>query len=442
MAQLVKNGVELPDRILQKNMQVMHPGIAVANVLKILAEHAPEICYRDWRKVVRQAKVDGQFTNITIDGEKYRLQPDFIPTRDTSIERCLCNNPRSRHKNEEEYFILNPHPRNKTLDRLVVRCNSRGTLALMVNEMNQYCCESNLPCLQGIKIIVEEATKVPSHKKPDVAKGKTNVVCSVEPIRDSTLDIKANDYVDFCEQLFQKWLEGNQYFAEFSRKFQLDYLPEPYYTSLDGNNPLYVLLSNPGHGIDKQLRENIKVRGAVQNYKSASQMMASYYWSDDFNRGNERNARIRMEKMRTFVQKLGMDGLVNTEAFFLHSPQLLDKKGFLKNFSTNKLVSKYTELLKRFLQNKTVLAITCIDSRASIDKEVLKNNVWITHLSKIMGLSIDNAKIIPITKKGENITSCIVVDHNKIMSISTATNNIPNISEEQYEEIREAMRER
>ena len=154
MAQLFRNGVELPDRILQRNRQVMHPGIAVANVLKILAEHAPEICYRDWRKVVRQAKVDGQFTNITIDGEKYRLQPDFIPTRDTSIERCLCNNHRRGHANEEAYFILNPHPLNKTLDRLVVECEwDRRTLADLVGRMNDYCSKSNLPCLQGIKII-------------------------------------------------------------------------------------------------------------------------------------------------------------------------------------------------------------------------------------------------------------------------------------------------
>ena len=154
MTRLVKNGVDLPERILHVNRRTLHPGIAVANVLKILAENNPAICLRDWGNVVLPAKVDPAFKTITIDGVQYQLRQNFQPKRDTSLERCLCLTFRPGHPNEEEYFILNPHPLNKTLDRLVFKCKrGRKTLSSLVSDMNCYCNASKLPCLQGIQII-------------------------------------------------------------------------------------------------------------------------------------------------------------------------------------------------------------------------------------------------------------------------------------------------
>ena len=154
MARLVQNGKNLPERILLRKTRIMHPGIAVANVLKILAEYNPKICLKAWKCIVKPATVDANITTITIDGVQYRLRPNFTPFRDTSKERCLRNHLRPGYPNEEEYFILNPHPQNKTLDRLVVKCEwDRKSLADLVPQMNLYCRQSKLPCLQGIQII-------------------------------------------------------------------------------------------------------------------------------------------------------------------------------------------------------------------------------------------------------------------------------------------------
>ena len=155
MARLVKNGVDLPERILSRNRTILNPGIAVANVLKILAENNPDICLRDWGKIVRPAKVNASITTITIDGVQYKIRQNYEPIKETGIERCLCNTTRPEVPNEEEYFILNPHPLNTTLDRLVVKCERyRKSLIALVPEINDYCRKSSLPCLKGIQIIL------------------------------------------------------------------------------------------------------------------------------------------------------------------------------------------------------------------------------------------------------------------------------------------------
>ena len=154
MALLVRNGINFPERVLHVNKQSLHPGIAVVNVLKILAENDPAICHRDWGMIVLPAKVNAQFTTITISGVNYPLRQNFLPRRITGIERCLYNSPRKGHKYEESFFILNPHPQNTTLDRLVVKCeHNRKSLADLVPEINAYCAKSPLPYLQGIQII-------------------------------------------------------------------------------------------------------------------------------------------------------------------------------------------------------------------------------------------------------------------------------------------------
>ena len=38
----------------------------------------------------------------------------------------------------------------------------------------------------------------------------------------------AENYYDFCEDVFGKWLRGGSFLSEFGRDFDVDYLPEPY----------------------------------------------------------------------------------------------------------------------------------------------------------------------------------------------------------------------
>ncbi len=251
--------------------------------------------------------------------------------------------------------------------------------------------------------------------------------------KSSAFDSYAKGYAEFCERLFQKWLEDKQSLAEFSADFQIDYLPEPYQTVQSGRRILYVLNNNPGHGIPKQLWENIHDGKGKKHYEQEAARMAGYYWSDDFKR-SEPNAASRMVKMLEFAKGIGMDGVVNVEAFFLHSPNM-DKDVFLKKYSKKEIVRQYTQLLKAFLRGKPVLTIASVGTKASIDRNALKRNEWITYLSNVMGLNLDTAKIIPVTQKDGKTTSCLLVDNGKIMAISMGSNNLPRISGEIYKKI-------
>ena len=245
------------------------------------------------------------------------------------------------------------------------------------------------------------------------------------------------NYIDFCEQLFQKWYSAKGVLHDFEDDFQIDYLPEPYFTAQNGNNPLFVLNNNPGHGIPKQLWENIHKNNGIKHYIDAAEMMADYYWSDEF-KSKEPNAFARMVKMLDFAKGIEKNGVINIETFFLHSPSLI-KSVFINKYikDKNEMVLQYTQLLKAYLSDKSVLAIASIGSRSSIDKNVLKSNDWVVFLCKIMGLNIDDANIIPITKSDKGkISSCIVVDKNKYMAISMGNNNLPKISKEIYQKIK------
>jgi len=150
----VKNPYQLKDLVLMTANQGgdMHPGVAVANVLSLLAQAAPYQCLQDWKCVVRTATVDDNRTTITVDDNgtkttyELRLTP-WLPLQ----ERCLSPNRTEERPYEEAYWILNPGPKNNTCERLVVKCEpDRHSLAACREKLEEYCKNNTLPCIRDI----------------------------------------------------------------------------------------------------------------------------------------------------------------------------------------------------------------------------------------------------------------------------------------------------
>ena len=134
--------------------------------------------------------------------------------------------------------------------------------------------------------------------------------------------------------------------------------------------------------------------------------------------------------MLNFAYAIGMNGVVNVETFFLHSPAF-KKHIVLKSYSQNNVVVQYTQLLKQFLTVKPVLAIaglgkTCKSIQAL--RNYVMNQNWINYLSNIIGLSLANAIIIPVTNNQNGITSCLMIDGNKCLVLNQGGNNLPTIT--------------
>ena len=105
-------GNRLPDRILLEPRPdgLMHPAVAVANVLRIWALANPAQCRAAFPEIVREGKLlrrpDGSCA-IAIDGKEFEVIS--IECRDgaTRSERVLSGERRGQ-PHEEKYWILNP----------------------------------------------------------------------------------------------------------------------------------------------------------------------------------------------------------------------------------------------------------------------------------------------------------------------------------------------
>ena len=143
-----KNGKFQKDIVLRKPHpnDLMHPAVAVVNVLKRWAMADSNQCLREAenRQIpVLSATVDNSSNprTITIQGKTFELDT-------TSGERCLAKGTNNK-RNDENYWILNPGASGS--DRLVFTCERRkGTEC--VGRINSLCQQHMNPAIDGMVI--------------------------------------------------------------------------------------------------------------------------------------------------------------------------------------------------------------------------------------------------------------------------------------------------
>jgi hypothetical protein len=233
---------------------------------------------------------------------------------------------------------------------------------------------------------------------------------------------KDNSYFRFCEILFKEWkrkqFEGN---STLSAIFQLDYAPEPYFTIKNGNNPLYMLLTNPGEGMDFQKHTLVN----ANSYEKFSNLSLKEYTSEYFMRGAP-NAYRRIQKSINLSEKLGYNGLVNIETIPFHS-ESLNKNKALSVLKKSETLTSYSEELKHFLADKAVLIVSACGSKKSIGLDTIKNSRWLMHQVNLAGIKIEELKMQPITIKNNKVTSALFSHEQKHISLMMGSNNLPNV---------------
>lgn len=244
-------------------------------------------------------------------------------------------------------------------------------------------------------------------------------------------------YLEYCEELFQSWLDGTERFKElgkeFGKVFSLDCAPEPYIPLLEGRNPLYVLNYNPGQPL-----EDIQGRAAIRGnypgwtYQQISAALAEYYKGELDSRVHQ--AWTRFQRMMEYSRGLGFQGVQSMETFFLHSRNI-KARTFLVMFGQTSQVLEYTRLLKEHLRDKPVLSIAAVASQNSITKKTLSDDKWVSHLVDIIGMDFGKARLIPITVKENKDTSVIMVQGDKYLVAMMGSNSLPIVSAEKFREI-------
>lgn len=247
------------------------------------------------------------------------------------------------------------------------------------------------------------------------------------------------NFYDFCQTLYEKWLNDSKYLDTFARDFDVDFLPEPYYRlplngTQSGRRCLYVLNYNPGQCLPEQSRQNVASK-SIKNYSDMADTMARYYDSERFANGIGKNASKRNDKIKQFAQHGGFDSIMCLETFFLHSRKF-DKDKFLSRYSEKPLVKAYNQKLKDFLADKAVLTIASIGSNKSIGIESVMAKPWLSYQLQILGIDLNNAQQYVVRGSSQGKTSAaFFVKGGKYISYMMGSNNLPILTEGQYGEL-------
>jgi len=233
---------------------------------------------------------------------------------------------------------------------------------------------------------------------------------------------KTHDYHQFCDALHKEWFNNNLAQDDILEDlFQMDYSPEPYFVLKNGDNPLYMLLTNPGDGMDFQHRKNFE----KSDYSNFSKKLVDKYTSEEFKTGAP-NAHRRLQKSISFSQELGHNALVNIETIPFHSPKL-DKSKALNAIHNSYTLQRYHSVLKNFLKKKPVLIVAACSSKRSISISNITKSPWLMYQVDLAGIKVADLKIKPLTIKNDKITSAIFSANDKHIVLMMGSNNLPSL---------------
>lgn len=242
------------------------------------------------------------------------------------------------------------------------------------------------------------------------------------------------NYLDLCESWWKGWLADTlQISPDIRALFAMDALPEPYITFQSGNNPLFVLTTNPGGVMPHQQRENIfnNIDCSLNpniSYTEAANVLAKIYCTYL----QKTPAGRRITTQNNLALSVGYSGVFQVESCPWHSKSLPDKSTFLKLLKSDQALTEYTQSLREFLVDKPVLVVSAVSSKTSISIENLTSSDWLGWQKELIGFDQSRCRLVPLVYKNEEkITSAALIDNSgpcvKVIVLTQGSNNFPSV---------------
>lgn len=232
-------------------------------------------------------------------------------------------------------------------------------------------------------------------------------------------------YYDLCEKLFQNWIKNEMAEKEKLEKiFQMDYSPEPYFNLDKSTNPLHILLTNPGSGMDFQHRSNFSVGSS---YKDFSNILRDVYLSDTFKNDGGANAYRRLKKSIEFAHHLGYNGVTNIETLPFHSNDF-NKDKALKAIKNIPILKDYLNRLEEYLSDKPTLVVAACNSNQTISRNTILDSKWLSFQSELIHFNVEQSEMKVLTQKNDKITSALFHNNNKFFTLMMGSNNLPSFN--------------
>ncbi|MCR9117705.1 MAG: hypothetical protein NXI22_12240 [bacterium] len=220
-------------------------------------------------------------------------------------------------------------------------------------------------------------------------------------------------YANYCELVWREWLEGELATSDSTAlRFQVDHLPEPYLLFGSGENPLYVLTTNPGNGIEHQHRANILTGSSIvehsKKYCDAAKVLATYYTTQLTG-----PAKNRIDGFMHLATRAGYDGFIQLESCPLHSGSLPSKRKLPQFFQEEPFLKKYVSALKDALRNMSVVGLSAVASTTPITRDTVLASPWLKWQADLIGLVQDEADMLPLTTRNSTPTSALIYSRTK-----------------------------
>ena len=232
------------------------------------------------------------------------------------------------------------------------------------------------------------------------------------------------DYIHYSEKIFQDWLNNNISDRDsLSKLFQMDYAPEPYFEVKKGSKSIYMLLTNPGSGMDFQHRKEFSSKS---NYGAFQDILSDIYLSEEFKEKGGLNAYRRLKKAIDFAYYLDYNGLINIETIPFHSERL-DKAKAIQAINSISILNEYVKYLKEFLEAKPCLVVSACSSKETISIDSIKNSAWLSLQADLVSFNLDNYTMKTLTEKNGKVSSAMFVSANKYFVLMMGSNNLPTL---------------
>ena len=241
-----------------------------------------------------------------------------------------------------------------------------------------------------------------------------------------------HSYFHHCEEMWKGWVSSEaRYSTLLNNVFQMDHCPEPYlYFFSDSLPPLHFLTTNPGSGMPHQ---NIQ---AILEGKSVVNKDHSYYdnarnLADFYSTKLKGNARVRVEAMKRLSMLYGSRGFTQVECIPYHSKNLPNKRQVIKYCEQDKELSNYIALLKSYLSDKVVVAVSAVGSTNEIVCTEEYFSDWLHWQGQIMGFSFQSAEKhdIVLHKETGRVTGALLLSHKdsakKAFFLMMGSNSLP-----------------
>ena len=96
----------------------------------------------------------------------------------------------------------------------------------------------------------------------------------------------------------------------------------------------------------------------------------------------------------------------------IFSANLPEKDRLVRHFKKENWLHIYASHLKNVMKDANVVALSAVGSSAPISKSSISKRPWLRWQADLIGLSLENAKSLDLTKKGEKVTSKFIYSAN------------------------------